>query len=136
MSPNTIQDRIGDISNDLEGQLHRTSAELTHFAIAMDDSTDKSDTAQLAVFIRGVDKDMNIVEEFLDLYPMKGQTRGKDLLNALIAIIEKFNLSWDRNVLGFGKRGGGLCGHLDRRFHVELMHLLYIQCRCTAITSM
>lgn len=65
----------------------------------MDESTDRSDTAQLVIFIRGVNKDLNVTEELLDLYPMKGTTTGKDLLNALISVSEKFNLSWDRSVI-------------------------------------
>jgi hypothetical protein len=40
------------------------------FSIALDDSTDASDTAQPAIFIRGVDADLNITEELLALQPI------------------------------------------------------------------
>jgi hypothetical protein len=52
---------------------------LEAFSIALDDSTDSnaSDTAQLAIFIRGVDADYKITEELLALRPSKGTTTGE-----------------------------------------------------------
>jgi hypothetical protein len=47
------------------------------FSIALDDSTDASDTAQLTIFIRGVDADFSITEELLALHPLKGTTINK-----------------------------------------------------------
>ena len=43
----------------------------------MDESTDKQDTAQLLIFIRGIDKDFSITEELLGLESMKGTTTGR-----------------------------------------------------------
>jgi hypothetical protein len=37
---------------------------LEAFSIALDDSTDASDTAQLAIFIRGVDADLVLKSQF------------------------------------------------------------------------
>ena len=54
-----------------------------YFSLACDESTDASDTAQLLIFLRGVDDDMKVTEELLDLQSLKGQTRGTDLFTAV-----------------------------------------------------
>ncbi|XP_067942792.1 general transcription factor II-I repeat domain-containing protein 2A-like [Watersipora subatra] len=48
-----------------------------------------SGTAQLAVFIRAVDKDFNVTEELLDLNPLKGTTRGVDIFEGVQASLQK-----------------------------------------------
>lgn len=42
-------------------------------------STNVSDTAQLAVFVREIDMEFSITVELDALLPMKGTTRGADL---------------------------------------------------------
>jgi len=46
------------------------------FSVALDESTDISDTAQLVIYIRGVDKELNVTEDFLDLVAMTDTTTG------------------------------------------------------------
>ncbi|GBP27878.1 General transcription factor II-I repeat domain-containing protein 2A [Eumeta japonica] len=48
---------------------------------ALDESTDLSDAAQLAIFIRGVDKEFTVGEELLPLQPLKETIAGKDIFN-------------------------------------------------------
>lgn len=63
------------------------------YSIALDESTDMSHTAQLAVFIWGVSEDFEITEvELLGLQPMKGTTQGTDLFTSLIELLNKFKL--------------------------------------------
>ena len=45
----------------------------------MDESTDVIDTAQLAIFIRGVDGDFNFTEELLSIQSMKDTTTGSNI---------------------------------------------------------
>ncbi len=40
--------------------------------MALDESTDVTDIAQCAIFVRGVTEDLEVIEEFLDLVPMHG----------------------------------------------------------------
>ena len=49
----------------------------------MDESTDAKDTAQLAIFIRGINSDFSIFEEFLEIVPLKGTTTGVDIFEAV-----------------------------------------------------
>jgi hypothetical protein len=67
---------------------------LEAISIALDDSTDASDTAQLAIFIRGVDADFIITEELLALQPSKGTTTGEDIFGTVNAVFERFGLKW------------------------------------------
>lgn len=60
--------------------------------LLIDEGTDLGDTAQLAIFVRGVDNDFVITEEMAALFPMKGTTKGIDILNALIATLQRFDL--------------------------------------------
>jgi hypothetical protein len=69
---------------------------LDAFSIALDDSTDASDTAQLAIFIRGVDANFNITEELLALQPLKGTTTSEYILvfETVNTVFERFRLKW------------------------------------------
>ena len=49
----------------------------------MGDSTDAADTAQLAIFIRGIDDEYNVTEEVASLVPLKGTTKSRDLYEAV-----------------------------------------------------
>ena len=40
----------------------------------MDDGTDATDMAQLAIFIRGIDDECNVIEEMASLVPLKDTT--------------------------------------------------------------
>jgi hypothetical protein len=62
------------MADDIKKSLKEEIAILEAFSVVMDDSTDASDTAQLSIFIRGVDEDFNRKEELLALQPLKGAT--------------------------------------------------------------
>ena len=53
---------------------------------------------QCAVFIRGVNVNLNITEELLDLVPLKGTTTGYDIFQRLEECIEKVALPWSKLV--------------------------------------
>ncbi|KAF0746212.1 Uncharacterized protein FWK35_00031889 [Aphis craccivora] len=54
-----------------------------YFSIAFDKSTDISDTAQLVIFVRGVNELFQITEEMLKLISLKGTTKGEDIFHAV-----------------------------------------------------
>ena len=47
-----------------------------------------SDTAQLAIFVRGVTKTFEVIRELLDLRPIKGTAMGQDTFNELKRVSE------------------------------------------------
>ena len=73
-----------------------TCSELQYFSIAVDESTDSSDTAQLAVFVRGVTSTFHIFEEFIQLIPMKGTVTGADIFEALLKMMTEMKFDFSK----------------------------------------
>ena len=62
----------------MKSSLKSFSGKSECFSLALE-STDVKETAQLAVFIRGVHSEFGIIEDSARLYPMKGTTVGDDI---------------------------------------------------------
>ena len=63
-------------------------------SVALDETTDVTDTAQLAVYVRGIDDNVEVTEESLTVIPMSGQTTAQELFHQLCDAIEKAGLPW------------------------------------------
>ena len=63
------------------------------FSLALDESTDISDTAQLVIFIRAVTARFDIVEEFLDMTSLSSTATGQDICEQALKVEEKFELN-------------------------------------------
>jgi hypothetical protein len=48
----------------------------------LDESTDVTDIAEVAVFIGGINDELTVFEEILDIYPLKGTMKGTDIPEA------------------------------------------------------
>jgi len=83
LSRQTVRRRINDISNEIILGLHNRIRDFKYFSLAFDESTDISDSAQLVVFIRGVNESFQVTEEMLNLISLKGTTTGEDIFNAI-----------------------------------------------------
>ncbi|KAJ4941574.1 hypothetical protein JOQ06_011453 [Pogonophryne albipinna] len=90
----TVTRRIEDLANDLKEQLGLRVEGLGKgsFSIALDESTDISDTAQLLIFIRTVTEDFEIGEELLSMESIKDGTRGIDICDALCRSLDAYNV--------------------------------------------
>ena len=71
-STQTITRRIREISDNVKYNQKDCFEDLLFFTIAIDESTDTTDTAQLAEFVSGVNGDLHVVENFVQLLPMVG----------------------------------------------------------------
>ncbi|XP_047989846.1 general transcription factor II-I repeat domain-containing protein 2-like [Leguminivora glycinivorella] len=89
----TVARRIEDLAGDIERTLSEHALQFVYYSIALDESTDLTDTAQLAVFIRGIDTNFVVTEEMAALVPMKGSTKGSDLYESFNAVINRYNLN-------------------------------------------
>lgn len=94
LSRRTVVRRIDMMASDIKKTLTDTLASFQAFSIALDESTDLSDTAQLAIFIRGVDEEVAVTEELLALRPLQGTTTGKDIFAEVQSTFEQFGLQW------------------------------------------
>ena len=82
------------IGNDLRNQLRDSADKFVVFSLALNESTDIGDTAQLLIFLRGVTDDSRIFEELLALVSLKNCTRGCDSFNTVCGIIDENGLRW------------------------------------------
>uniref|UniRef100_A0A3P9M5D3 SPIN-DOC-like zinc-finger domain-containing protein n=1 Tax=Oryzias latipes TaxID=8090 RepID=A0A3P9M5D3_ORYLA len=98
LSRNTVTRRVEDLSRDIRDQLTVKSRDFIAFSLACDESTDISDSAQLLVFVRGINADMEITQELAGLETLRGTTKGEDLFAAVSRVLDKYNLSWDKMV--------------------------------------
>ena len=98
LSARTVTRRIEELSDDAKTRQQDCSKNLQYFSIAIDESTDTTDTAQLAVFVRGVSSNFDIFEDFLKLIPTKGTTTGADILKALLQCINSLSLDLSKLV--------------------------------------
>jgi hypothetical protein len=88
----TVASRIEEASLDIERQIKLDIGLCDYYSIALDESTDIGDTAQLAVFIRFILPDFVVREELLGLVGLKGNTTGSDIKCALVQLLETHNI--------------------------------------------
>ncbi|UYV69372.1 EPM2AIP1 [Cordylochernes scorpioides] len=94
MSANTVARRVENIAGNISSQLFDKNGHVEWFSLALDESTDVSDTAQVLIYIRGVDKSYEVHEELLDMYSIHGTTTGTDIFKGVEMAINKKNLRW------------------------------------------
>ncbi|KAM3838371.1 general transcription factor II-I repeat domain-containing protein 2A-like [Diretmus argenteus] len=98
LSPNTVVDRICDLSGNIYGQLRAKGEHFCAYSVCLDESTDITDTAQLAIHVRGVDDSFEVTEELLKVMPMDGRTTGQEIFRQLCNAITDAGLPWKRLV--------------------------------------
>ena len=81
--------------------------------MALDESTDVSDTAQVLIYIRGVDKSYEVHEELLDMYSIHGTTTGTDIFKGVEMAINQKNLRW-KNLKCITTDGGKIMSGKDK----------------------
>uniref|UniRef100_A0A0L8GJB9 SPIN-DOC-like zinc-finger domain-containing protein n=1 Tax=Octopus bimaculoides TaxID=37653 RepID=A0A0L8GJB9_OCTBM len=77
--------------NNLQGE---DTKSFIAFLVAIDESTDITDVAQLAIFIHGVDKTLTVTEEFLELVPMMDTTTANDIFISFIGALDRAGMDW------------------------------------------
>uniref|UniRef100_A0AAX7SFU8 SPIN-DOC-like zinc-finger domain-containing protein n=1 Tax=Astatotilapia calliptera TaxID=8154 RepID=A0AAX7SFU8_ASTCA len=97
LSRRTVTRRV-DAGEDITSILNKKAKSFTFYSLALDESNDVKDTAQLLIFIRGINETFEITEEFLTMESLKGQTRGEDLFERVSAAIENMKLPWSKLV--------------------------------------
>ena len=96
LSRQTVTRRIETLNGDIERSVKSQASDFVYFSIALDESTDNSDTAQLAIMVRGVDQHFNVTEDLLTLGSLHGTTTGRDVFNELTKHLEEFNLPLEK----------------------------------------
>ena len=76
--------RIDAIAVNIHEQLLTAGGCFQWFSITFDQSTDLQDTAQLLVYIKGINENFEITEELLSMKSLKDPNTIKDLFNSAI----------------------------------------------------
>ncbi|XP_026025096.1 general transcription factor II-I repeat domain-containing protein 2-like [Astatotilapia calliptera] len=98
LSRNTVADRTRELANNLNNQLMEKGNSFVAFSLAVDESSDASDTAQLSVFICGVDSTLCVTEELLGLKSMHGTTTWKEIFEEVSKCLTEMKLPWEKLV--------------------------------------
>ncbi|KAG0717726.1 General transcription factor II-I repeat domain-containing protein 2 [Chionoecetes opilio] len=98
LSPRTVCRRIEEMSDSVNDSLKNCCSNFYAFSLALDESTDMKDTAQLAIFIRGVIAALQVYEEFLQFVPLHGTTTGQDIFDAVLQCVKQHSLDLSRLV--------------------------------------
>lgn len=96
LSHRTVSRRIGELADYVELNSTQTASSFEYYSLAIDESTDVSDTAQLAIFVRGTDVNFNITEEMLNLQARKDTTTGENIFQELKKSMARFNLKFNK----------------------------------------
>ena len=86
------------MSEDVKTRQQDCLKNLQYFSIVIDESTDTTDTAQLAVFVHGISSNFDSFEDFIKLVLMKGTTSKEDILKALVHCINGMSLDLSKLV--------------------------------------
>jgi len=93
LTRNTVASRADELAKNLRTKHRSIISKFKVFSLAINESTDIRDIAQLAVFIRGCDANLNISEELLEIIFMHDTTTGADIFDALMKTIVNYQLS-------------------------------------------
>ena len=96
LSRRSVVRRVDVIAEDLSHQLDKMCKDFVWYSLALDESTDAQDTAQLIIFIRGIDGNFKVTEELLALESLKDTTTGQDLYQTVKSCVERKGLEWSR----------------------------------------
>jgi hypothetical protein len=128
LSARTCVRRTEKLGTNLMFKLKEKVSKFDYFSIATDESTDVCDTAQLFIFIHGIDFNFNISEKLVELCSLKRTTTDEDLFIEIDKTFKKIDLSWNklvnvttdsgRNMSGINK---GLIGRINAKM-VEERH--------------
>lgn len=111
LSARTCARRTEDLGTNLRQQLNDKAQSFTYFSLAMDESTDVSDTAQLLIFVRGIDENFTVSEELLKMCSIEETTKGKDLFHHLEQAFVSCGLSWNKLTSITTDGGKNMSGH-------------------------
>jgi len=81
---------INALWSHLEDALAERIRKFSPYNLAIDESVDISNTAQLVVFVRRVAEDFEVDEKLLDMASMKSTTTGENIAQEVLKVVEKF----------------------------------------------
>ncbi|RXN31311.1 general transcription factor II-I repeat domain-containing 2-like protein [Labeo rohita] len=84
------------MAQDIGEQIKTKASAFSAYSIACNESTDISNSAQLLVFLRGVNETFEVTQELAGIETLSGTTKGQDLFFAVERVLEKNELKWEK----------------------------------------
>ncbi|XP_041447439.1 general transcription factor II-I repeat domain-containing protein 2-like [Xenopus laevis] len=94
LSGPTITRRIEEMGDNLHQKLQNASKKICYFSLALDESNDVRDSAQLLIFIRATNDHFEVTEELAALQSIKGTTTGEDIYEKVCQTMNDLELDW------------------------------------------
>ena len=98
LSHDTCARRCDELSGDIFVQLMTKLRACPAFSLALDESTDKSDMAQLMLMVTVRYFNEGVPEDFPCLIPLKGTTTVQDVCSVILKFGEENDLTWENLV--------------------------------------
>jgi hypothetical protein len=95
LSRNTVMRRIDEMADDVNKQIFQHMTECFYLSLALDESCDVPDTAQLCIYMRCVNEEFDITEELLDIR-QHISSKGEDVFRETKDVIDNRQLNWDK----------------------------------------
>uniref|UniRef100_A0A8C4UDT3 Uncharacterized protein n=1 Tax=Falco tinnunculus TaxID=100819 RepID=A0A8C4UDT3_FALTI len=96
LSGPAITRRTEEMGENLNLQLQNSSKKLCCFSLALDESNDVRDSAQLLIFVRGTNDRFEVTEELAALKSTKGTTTGEDIHEKVCQTVNDLELDWGK----------------------------------------
>ena len=87
LSHQTIARRVHDLGEHVSIKLKSVIESCIYFSLALDKSTDISDTSQLLIFVRTVDDNFTVQEELVKMCSLNEGTKSSNIYAALESVI-------------------------------------------------
>ncbi|XP_069461251.1 general transcription factor II-I repeat domain-containing protein 2-like [Ambystoma mexicanum] len=94
LSGPTLTRRIEEMGDNLYQHLQNLTKKRSYFSLALDESNDVRDSAQLLIFIRGTNDNFEVTEELAALQSIKGTTTGEDIYEKVCQTLNGLELDW------------------------------------------
>lgn len=110
LSPNTVARRTEDLGANIIRQFTYAASGFECFSIALDESTDVSDSAQVLLFVRGVSNSFEITEELAAVHSMESTVTGGDLFLKVKETVSNLGLDFKNLKCVTTDGGRNMCG--------------------------
>ena len=77
-----------ELADDIYDTLIDKVKTFVSWRIAIDETTDQTDTAQLVILAKGVDIELNITDEHLSLQPIEDNITGADMFTEVLCSLK------------------------------------------------
>lgn len=131
LSRQTVMRRFNDINFYLVSKLKEICRKARWVSICLDESTDVVGMSQLSFFVRATDENLTTNEEFLSIKPLEEHTRGIDIFNAFLAVVNEFEIqnkisliAMDGCYTNFGQKDGFVGNLRKGGFNCPTIHCM------------